>query len=114
MKIISRDLEGVRVISPAEPLEIDLTNSRSFKELAIEAAGDSRDVVLDAKHVEFFDSSGMTALLALNKHAASRGGRLYITGLNRAIMDIFRMVGFDVVFNICDDLPQAVSRIKKD
>lgn len=112
MKIERQDLEGVAVISVAESLEIDISNSQEFKEAALDAIGDAAEVVIDTSLVEFFDSAGMATLLTLQKTVTERGGRFALAGLNRAIMEIFTMVGFDVVFRIHPDVPQAITAFR--
>ena len=99
------------MVSVAEPLEVDLGNADEFKSKVLEAMGDTRLVILDAARVEFFDSAGMAALLSLQKRLAIRDGKLVLAGLNRSILEIFRMVGFDVVFETYPDVPRAVAAL---
>lgn len=113
MRVNRQELEGVTVISLAEPLEVDIGNADEFKAKALEAMGPSRLVVLDASLVEFFDSAGMAALLSLQKRASQRQGRVVLAHLNRPVQEIFRMVGFDVVFQTFRDVPQAVAALKE-
>jgi anti-sigma B factor antagonist len=113
MRLDRQELEGVTVISVAEPLEVDVGNADEFKAKALEAMGPARLVVLDAALVEFFDSAGMAALLSLQKRAAQRQGKMVLACLNRPVEEIFRMVGFDVVFQTYRDVPEAVAALKK-
>jgi anti-sigma B factor antagonist len=112
MKLESSVFEGVRVLAVAEPVEVDVGNADAFKASALAALGDERNVVLDVSLVEFFDSAGMGALLSLQKRVAERGGRIALAGVNRAVLEVFRMVGFDVVFPIYADVATAAASFR--
>ena len=113
MRIDRRDEDGVRVLTVAEPGEIDLDRVDDFRSSVIEAAGDAARVVLDCTLVEFFDSAGMGSLLALQKELVEkRRGAFALTGLHRNVLEVFRMVGFDVIFVYRPDLSAAVAAIR--
>ncbi len=112
MRVERQEVDGVTVVSVANPVEVDIGNAEEFKTKAIEAIGAARHVVLDAALVEFFDSAGMAALLSIQKSVAARQGTLVLASLNRPVLEIFRMIGFDVVFVTFPDVPQAVAALK--
>jgi len=106
-------IDGIAVIGPAEPVQIDINNVDDFENSFADQLGDDdRDVVLDASRVEFFDSAGMGALLSLQKRVQQRNGRLVIAGMNRSVSEVFRMIGFDMVFAIHPDARRAVESLK--
>jgi len=113
MRVDRQDTEGVTVISVAEPIEVDIGNAEEFKAKALEAIGMARRVVLDASRVEFFDSAGMAALLSLQKRASQQQGKIVIAGLRRSVQEVFRMVGFDVVFETFREVQEAIAAIKE-
>lgn len=114
MKLERHIVDGVAVIGLSESLEIDIANCDEFKTAfaALLQSGDTR-VVLDATRVVFFDSAGLGALLTINKHVIEKNGRMVISGLNRAVRDLFHMVGFDVVFLTTPDVEQAIKSFKE-
>ncbi len=112
MRVERRVVEGVTVLAVADRVEVDVGNAEEFKLEVLGAAGGDRLLVLDASRVEFFDSAGLAALLSLQKRAAERQGKLALAGLNRAILEIFRMVGFDVILLCYPDVPKAVAAVK--
>lgn len=112
MRVDRQLIDGVTVVTVAEPLEVAFGNADDFREAALQAIGDATDVVLDASLVGFFDSDGMSALLTLQKRVGERRGRMVLAGLNRSIQEIFTMVGFDVVFLTYPDVPQAVAALR--
>jgi anti-sigma B factor antagonist len=111
---LKRELvDEIPVISVVEKVEIDIGNCEEFKTVfsRLLEEGD-RQVVLDASNVEFFDSAGMGGLLSLHKRLKQRDGQLVISGLNRSVAEVFRMVGFDVVFATFPDVSTAVNSYK--
>ncbi len=113
MRVESRETEGVIVVAVTEPVEVDVGNADEFKSRTLEAIGAAQRVVLDATRVDFFDSAGMAALLSLQKRTTQRQGKLVLAGLTRPVQDVFRMVGFDVVFETFPSVPEAVAAIKE-
>lgn len=113
MRVDRQETAGVTVIAVAEPIEIDIGNADEFKAKALEAIGTAHRVVLDASRIEFFDSAGMAALLSLQKRTSQQKGKIVIAGLSRPVQEVFRMVGFDVVFETFRDVQEAVAAIKE-
>lgn len=111
MKIDREDFADVAVIRVDESVEIDVGNADVFKNGVIAAIGDALRVVLDLSRVGFFDSAGMGALLSIQKRVAESGGSVVLAGLSRSVSDIFRMVGFDVVFVCVPDVQRAIRRL---
>jgi len=112
MKVERRVMDGETVVLVSELKEVDVASADAFKKAVLAAIGDDARVAIDVSTIEFFDSAGMRALLSIKKHIVQRNGKLVLAGLNRPARDIFRMVGFDVVFLICPDVPQAVAALK--
>jgi len=113
MKMKRDVIEGIAVIGPAEPVQIEVNNAERFQaafERLLEE-GD-RGVVLDASRIEFFDSAGMGSLLSLQKRVGARNGKLVISGLNRSVAEVFQMVGFDMVFATFPDAERAARSFK--
>ena len=111
MNVVSQTVGGVVVVSVDAPIEIDVGNADAFRDGAIEAIGRARIAVIDCGFIDFFDSAGLGALLSIQKRSAEHGGKLVLASVNRAVHDIFRMVGFDVVFMTYADLPKALAAL---
>lgn len=106
-------MDGVRVLTVAEPGEVDLDRLDDFRAGVLEAIGDASRVVLDCTLVEFFDSAGMGALLSIQKEIVEkRRGALAIAGLSRSVLEMFRMIGFDAIFVIRPDAATAVAAVR--
>jgi anti-sigma B factor antagonist len=114
MKLERRVVDGVAVIRLSEAAEIDVGSRSEFKQGFVGLLETSdRRVVFDGALVEFFDSAGMGSLLSLQKHIKERDGELVITGLNRSVTEVFRMVGFDVIFRTFPDVDEALRALQE-
>ncbi len=114
MGFACREDRGVIVAVAEGPLEVELSNADRFRDDLLATLGDARLAVLDASAIEFFDSAGMGALLAVQRNLEKRGGRLALAGLSRPIQEVFRMIGFDMVFPIHPDVAAAVADLGGD
>jgi anti-sigma B factor antagonist len=113
MELTRTVVEDVPVIGLARKMEIDLGNFEEFKSAFRKLLGKKdRQVVLDVANVEFFDSAGMGVLLSVQKILKQRDGQLVISGLNRSVAEVFRMVGFDLVFVTFPNVDEAVQSFK--
>ncbi len=111
MDVNSHTINGCLVLSMDAPIEIDLGNAEEFKRRSLESIGDARTVIFDATLVDFFDSAGMGVLLALQKQVHENGGEMVLAGMNRAISEVFQMIGFDSVFAVYPDVPAALDGV---
>lgn len=114
MEFECREDRGVTVIAAAGPLEVELSNADRFRDDLLATIGEARLAVFDATAVEFFDSAGMGALLAVHRSLEKRGGRLALAGLSRQVQEVFQMIGFDMVFPIYPDVAAAVADLGGD
>ena len=111
MRIVTQKVGEIVVVSVDAPVEIDVGNADAFRDGAVEAIAGAAVAVIDCGLIDFFDSAGLGALLSIQKRTADRGGRIVLASVNRAVHDIFRMVGFDVVFHTYVDLPRALAAL---
>jgi anti-sigma B factor antagonist len=55
---------------------------------------------LDFTSLEYISSAGLGSLLATQKRLTDKGQGLKLINLNKHIRDIFRVAGFDFIFDI--------------
>jgi anti-anti-sigma factor len=56
--------------------------------------------VVDFGELEYISSAGLGLLLSVQKRLMDIGGKLRLVNMNRHIREIFRMAGFDHIFDI--------------
>jgi anti-anti-sigma factor len=60
----------------------------------------TQSCIVDFTELEYISSAGLGVLLGTQKRLSEAGGRLKLTNMNRHIREIFRMAGFDHIFEI--------------
>ncbi|WP_438992029.1 STAS domain-containing protein [Lentibacter sp.] len=98
------DVLIVRVLAA----RIDAAAALKFKDALRELAGQASHVVLDLRDVEFVDSSGLGAIVAVMK-LMGRTRRLDLAGLTPTVDKVFRLTRMDSIFTIhdsVDDVPK--------
>lgn len=60
----------------------------------------SESAVVDFSHLDYISSAGLGVLLGAQKRLAESGKGLKLTGMSRHIREIFRIAGFDHIFEI--------------
>ncbi len=80
--------------------EIDLSAGPSLaRAFEIVAAASASDVVVDLSKVTFFNSTGVSFLLRLDRHLTAAGHRLRIAGATRDTARLLRLTGLAHLFS---------------
>lgn len=64
---------------------------------------------IDMSAVEYIASSGLKILVAAWRRAREAGGDVVLSGLQPRLIEIFEMVGFDMLFQVFPDLDTALT-----
>jgi anti-sigma B factor antagonist len=108
MDIICEEKSEI-LFARVEAERIDAAAALQFKEAMREKTGASRaaHVVLDLSHVEFIDSSGLGAIVAVMKLLGNTK-RLDLAGLTPTVEKVFRLTRMDSIFTIYPDVSDAL------
>lgn len=109
LKVVpSRDFHLVEVQEQRLDAAIATAFKDRMREIIPQAGG---LVVLDLRNVNFMDSSGLGAVIAVLK-SMPPGRRLELTGLTQNVERVFKLTRMDLVFNIrpnANDAPQQTA-----
>jgi len=99
---------GDTIVAVIHEERIDASSAVQFKDTmqAIGRTAPAR-VILDLTEVQFLDSSGLGAVVAVMK-AYGPNKRLELAGLNPVVQKVFRLTRMDKVFKVYDSSAQAV------
>ena len=110
MQITTTQQGNVLVITVSEQ-RLDARCAGPFRELTTNfiQSGHSK-LVLNLATVEFIDSSGLGALVAVLKAIGSREG-LVLCGIREPILRLFKLTRMDKVFSITSGEPEALAKL---
>ena len=91
--------------------QLIVANRQELKQVIQDAldAGD-RKFVLDFAPTAYIDSSGLGALVSINRKVREQGGELRLAGLNEDLRSLFELTKLDTLFLIADSATQALER----
>lgn len=110
MNLINAHKNQMQVISVAEN-RVDSAVAIQFKDgLRALTQGSTGPVILDLSQVNFMDSSGLGALVAVMKNLGA-DQKLSIVGLSPTVGKVFRLTRMDKIFSIFSDVPAALDAL---
>ena len=95
-------LEKIRVAGGLRVLvegRIDTTTAPDFGTEISDELDDIRELILDFREVEYVSSLGLRVILELQK-TMNEKGKMKVVNVNKTVMDIFKMTGFDKILTI--------------
>ena len=92
---------------------LDATTAPAFREATVGLDPGRRIVVLDLSSVRFVDSSGLSGLLALQRHLFSRNVRLSVCGLTRTVQALFELMQVERLIEVFDTRESAALHLAK-
>lgn len=101
MKTSIQELEGKLIASLDGELD---TAAATEVEQALQPLFNSqgRDIVIDCIRLQYIASSGLRILLSILKSAKAGGSRVVLKGVNDDIQNVFRLTGFNALFEFED------------
>lgn len=106
-------LSGVPVLSFEHPGELTAAESAQFQAAASETLAGEDRVVLDLGHVGFLDSSGLSALVSINRAMSARGAELRLAAPGRAVVAVLELTRLHRLFEIYETVDAAVMSFRE-
>ena len=111
MQLIDVNREAAVPVVAPKVRRLDASVAPAFRQEVVQLvqAGEHR-LVVDLSGVEFLDSSGLGALVAILKSLGAQGA-LAVCGAQGAVLSLFRLTRMDKVFPIDADRRAALARL---
>jgi anti-sigma B factor antagonist len=108
MNIIERDRNGVTVFELDGRVD---TQGAVDMDLALQAAvsAGKHKMVLDMAQVSYISSAGLRTLADVVTRNREAGGDLKLVALNRKVLRVLRIIGFDRFFTLYDTVEAAIA-----
>ena len=104
---ITTTLEGTTVTASGE---IDMATVDQLKDTLTAVCVDGATVHLDFRDVTFMDSTGINALVIMDRRSKQRGGRLVLSAPSPAVLRLLGYTGAETVLNVDDHTNCLVRR----
>ncbi len=106
--MLIRKAGEVIVLTPQDT-ELGADVAEAFKQEALVAIPpEGGQVAVDLGTIQFMDSSGLSALVAVMKRTRLGGG-MALFGVRPAVHELFRLTRLDGVFTLCANEGEAIS-----
>ena len=106
------EVEGVRLLALDGGL--DHTNTDEFIETMYRLLEEgSPCVVLDFERLTYVSSWGLSSLVRVHHHYATRGGRIAFANLHTAVATILRLSHLDRLFDLYPTVAKALKTLSK-
>lgn len=108
MNITERDQNGITVFELDGRVD---TQGATEMERALQDATSAgkHKMVLDMANVSYISSAGLRTLADVLTKNQEQGGDLKLVALNRKVLRVLRIIGFDRFFSIYDTLETAIA-----
>lgn len=108
MNIMESDHNGVTVFDLDGRID---TQGAVDIDLALQAAvsAGKYNMVLDMAKVDYISSAGLRTLADVLTKNREHGGDLKLVGLNRKVLRVLRIIGFDRFFSLYDTVEAALA-----
>ena len=101
----------LNVFVPAGQIDSVITDQLA-RLLAESIDAGRKHLVLDMSRVDYISGKGLKMLVAAWKRAHDAKGDLVLAGLQPGMREVFKSLGFDLIFTIYDTLDDATTRYK--
>ena len=84
--------------------DLNMFNAKIFKAHGEQIIEEGIPIAIDLEHMDYIDSSGMGALITLQKALKASGRSLILINPNERVRNTFQLVKIDKVFKIIDTI----------
>lgn len=108
---IKTSIEGANIIIEPEGNRLDMQSIPAFRESVIGQLVPGKNVILDLNAVEFIDSTGLGALLAILRRIKEIDGTMVLVKVSEQTLAMFRLVKMTRIFDIYATKEEALSAL---
>lgn len=101
----------------------EFADRKILEELSIQEIGEELDrvvesepsirLLLDFRNVDHLSSAALGMLLSLNRKIKEKNGMLKLSGIDRKIMEVFKITRLDRVFSISETSGEALTQFSQ-
>jgi anti-sigma B factor antagonist len=105
---LNKEIKGEVLIVTIPGRTIDAANASEFKSAMTPLLAADSKLVVDLEHLDFVDSTGLGALVSCLRKIHVVSGEIKLCGLTKPVRSLFELVRMHRVFEIFNDVDEAV------
>lgn len=109
MKIEARNEQGITILTPKGKITIGVGDVALREAVAEALEAGARNILVDLSGVTTIDSSGIGELVSAYTTVTNREGKLKLTNLPPKVDDILQITQLISVFEVHDNIPEAIA-----
>ncbi|MBZ4672801.1 STAS domain-containing protein [Deferribacterales bacterium Es71-Z0220] len=106
MNIILKEEENCTLLTITD-IRIDSSISEEYKNKLVSCLK-NKPIIVDFKKLEFIDSSGLSAFIYFYKQGKAKNITIRFINISDKVMSILKMTGLTKIFEIYDNLDEAL------
>ena len=106
--MIITDNNGVCIVK-SESQRLTSANSKELKTFLEKPIQSGAKIVFDLSNIDFIDSSGLGAILTVQRESQMKGGDVRLADLSSPVLTLFRLTRMFRIFDIYPNLNAAVA-----
>lgn len=107
MEIRKETVEGVTVLAPVG--RVDSSTAREMEAVLLPLFDAGAPVLVDFAELNYISSAALRVLLLAARRSKATGVPLTLAGMSKAVDEVFRISGFDKLFDVQRDRAAALA-----
>jgi anti-sigma B factor antagonist len=112
LRMSTRAVEGVLIVDCSGRLVFG-EESANLRDMVKKLLGQSPNVVMNLREVNYIDSGGLGTLVSLYTSARNAGGAVKLASLSQRVGDLLQITKLLTIFEVFDDEQAAARSFKK-
>ena len=111
MRLVIDKQDKYTLICPEEPRIDSLLAPELKSEVVYQNAEGARSIIMDLTHVNYIDSSGLSAILVANRLCKNHNGSFVLTGLQEPVKKLIEISQLHSILNVVPTLSEAIDLV---
>jgi anti-sigma B factor antagonist len=113
LKMTDREVDGASVVALDGRIVMGVEGNALREKLKNLISEGKKRIVLNMKHIEYIDSSGLGTLVSAHLSAKNHGASLKLSNLGRKFQEVLQLTKLVTVFEVCNTEASAVAGFSK-
>jgi anti-sigma B factor antagonist len=114
LEIQQKEVEGIVILEMHGRLVVGPESSEFRRTITQLISADHKSIILDMKHVDFIDSTGLGTLVVAHTQLQKVGGSVKLLKLSKRNVQLLILTKLSIIFDMFDDEQSAINSFFPD